>query len=121
MARRKLDSLLAPLLPARALLLILVAANACLLAAAQPPAVLHTCVVTAYGATGHKPDLATGAIQSAIDACAASGGGTVFFPPGDYTSGTIRLKSHIRLFLDAGAVLYASLDDKDFALRRKPP
>ena len=38
----------------------------------------------------------------------------VYFPAGEYTSGTIRLKSHIRLFLEAGAVLYASLDDKDF-------
>jgi hypothetical protein len=99
---------------ARTLLLILIAADSCLLGAPQPQTTPHSCVVTDYGATGRKANLATAAIQSAIDACAASGGGTVLFPPGDYTSGTIRLKSHIRLFLDAGAVLYASLDDKEF-------
>ena len=79
------------------------------------PAVPPACVVTDFGASGHKADLATAAIQSAIDTCARAGGGMVYFPPGDYTSGTIRLKSHIRLYLEAGATLFASLEDKDFA------
>ncbi len=100
-------------LPFSALLLILAAAS-CLPAVNPQQAAPRACVVTAYGATGRKADLATSAIQSAIDACAASGGGTVCFPPGDYTSGTIRLKSHIRLYLESGATLFASLDDKDF-------
>lgn len=72
------------------------------------------CNVKDYGATGLKSQLATSAILKAIDACAAQGGGTVLFPPGEYTSGTIRLKSHITLHLDPGATLFASLDDKDF-------
>lgn len=73
-----------------------------------------TCNVKDYGASGVKSQLATSAILKAIDACAAAGGGTVLFPPGEYTSGTIRLKSHIRLYLDPGATLLASLEDKDF-------
>jgi polygalacturonase len=53
-------------------------------------------------------------IQKAVDACAAAGGGTVYFPPGEYTSGTIRLRSHVRLYLEAGAVLRASRNPADF-------
>jgi len=63
-----------------------------------------------YGATGKKTDAAQKAIQSAIDACAAAGGGQVYLPPGDYTSGTLHLRSHVRLYLEAGATLFASLD-----------
>ncbi|MBS1877675.1 MAG: hypothetical protein JSU00_30965 [Acidobacteria bacterium] len=72
------------------------------------------CNVRDYGATGRKDFLATKAIQAAIEACAAKGGGTVLLPAGDYTSGTIRLRSHVRLYLDPGATLYASLNDADF-------
>ncbi|HXW15711.1 MAG TPA: glycosyl hydrolase family 28-related protein, partial [Terriglobia bacterium] len=35
-----------------------------------------------YGATGKKEDIATQAIQKAIDACAKSGGGEVYLPAG---------------------------------------
>jgi hypothetical protein len=45
------------------------------------PDVFH---VTAYGAEGDGTTDDTAAIQAAIDACAAVGGGTVFFPPGTY-------------------------------------
>ncbi len=64
-----------------------------------------------FGATGIKDDLAQEAIQAAVDACAAAGGGTVLVPPGDYTSGTIHLRSHVRLHVEAGATVY-SLHDK---------
>jgi polygalacturonase len=64
-----------------------------------------------YGATGIKDDLAQEAIQKAVDACAEAGGGTVLFPPGDYTSGTIHLRHHVRLYLEGGATVY-SLHDK---------
>ncbi|MBZ5564733.1 MAG: right-handed parallel beta-helix repeat-containing protein [Acidobacteriia bacterium] len=67
-----------------------------------------------YGATGQKPDNATSAIQKAVDACAKAGGGTVFLPAGEYTSGIIRLRSHVRLYLDAGATLFASTDPAAF-------
>ena len=67
-----------------------------------------------YGATGHKSDDARPAIQKAIDGCAARGGGTVYVPPGEYTSGQIRLRSNVRLYLEAGATVFVSKDSKAF-------
>jgi len=67
-----------------------------------------------YGATGRKPDDARPALQQAIDACGKSGGGTVYVPPGDYTSGQLHLRSGVRLYLEAGATLFASLDGRQF-------
>lgn len=66
-----------------------------------------------FGAKGDGMTKDTQAIQSAIDA-AAEKGGTVFFPGGKYLSGTVRLKSFVTLFLDAGAVLLGSPDDGDY-------
>ncbi len=63
-----------------------------------------------YGATGNKADDARPAIQKAIDACAAAGGGIVYLPPGQYTSGTLHLRSHVRFRIEAGATLFASPD-----------
>ena len=67
-----------------------------------------------YGAKGDGSSLNTKSIQSAIDACSKSGGGTVLFPAGRYFSGTIYLKSHVTLFLEAGAVLEGSKNLKDY-------
>ena len=61
-----------------------------------------------YGASGNKADDARPAIQKAIDACAAAKGGTVLFPPGEYTSGTLHLRSHVRIEIAAGATVLAS-------------
>jgi hypothetical protein len=81
---------------------------------APPPHPEHTRAamfnVRDFGATGSKPDDARASIQAAIDACAAAGGGTVYVPPGEYTSGTLHLRSHVRIFLDGGATLFASKD-----------
>lgn len=70
--------------------------------------------VKTYGATGKKSDNARTAIQKAIDACAKAGGGTVYLPPGDYTSGTLHLRSHVRFNLASGATLFASEEDPDY-------
>src|SRR5262245_19714178 len=67
-----------------------------------------------YGATGRKADDAHAAVQKAVDACAAAGGGMVYLPPGEYTSGTIKLKSHVRFHIEAGATLFASLNRTTF-------
>ena len=76
--------------------------------------------VKSYGATGRKQDDARPAIQRAIDACAKAAGGTVYVPPGEYTSGQLRLRSGVRLYLEAGATLYASLDSSQFDAPPKP-
>jgi Glycosyl hydrolases family 28 len=70
-----------------------------------------------FGATGIKSDDARPAIQKAIETAAVKGG-TVYLPPGEYTSGTIFLRSHVNLYLEAGATLYASENPKDFAVQK---
>jgi hypothetical protein len=61
-----------------------------------------------YGATGKKEENVQGLIQTAIDDCAAAGGGIVYFPPGAYTTGTIYLRSHVTIHIEAGATIYSS-------------
>jgi len=64
--------------------------------------------VKAYGATGNGQSIDTEAINKAIDAAAAEGGGTVYFPAGSYLSYSIHLKSNISLYIDQGATLIAA-------------
>ncbi|MDQ3812431.1 MAG: glycoside hydrolase family 28 protein, partial [Armatimonadota bacterium] len=59
--------------------------------------------VRAFGATGDGSTLDTDAINQTIEAAQVAGGGTVYFPAGTYLSFSIRLKSHIALYLDQGA------------------
>jgi len=66
-----------------------------------------------FGATGDGKTLDSPAINRAIDAAAAAGGGTVYFPAGVYASYSIRLKSHITLYLDQGAVILAESTPHD--------
>lgn len=61
--------------------------------------------VRAYGAKGDGITTDTEAINAAIGACAAGGGGTVLFPSGTYLTGTLLLKNDVRLYLCAGAIL----------------
>jgi polygalacturonase len=68
-----------------------------------------------YGATGNGSSNDTPAIQRAIDAASAAGGGTVLFPSGTYQSrNTIHMRSDITMQLNAGATIRgASNDDYD--------
>lgn len=58
--------------------------------------------------------LSTKAIQAAIDAVAAQGGGTVRLAQGDYVSGTLDLRDNIRLEIAKGARLLGSFDLADW-------
>ena len=58
-----------------------------------------------YGATGDGVATNTGAIQAAINAVSAAGGGVVEIPKGVFLCGPIQLASKINLHLDAGALL----------------
>jgi polygalacturonase len=66
--------------------------------------------VRTFGAKGDGRTLDTPAINKAIEAAAAAGGGTVDFPAGTYLSGSIQLKSHITLRLEGGSTLEATSD-----------
>ena len=74
------------------------------------------CDVSHYGANGRRQQIQhnTLQIQKAIDECAAAGGGTVLFPPGNYLSEPLFLKSHIRLHLVKGATLVASTVESSY-------
>jgi polygalacturonase len=78
---------------------------------------MNTYNVRDFGATGKKAEIATPAMQKAVDACAEAGGGMVYVPPGEYTSGTIHLRSHVRFYLEAGATLYSSKNRADFSAK----
>jgi polygalacturonase len=70
---------------------------------------------------GAKPDgktLCTEAIQNAVDKCAESGGGTVYFPAGTWLTGTVYLESNITLSLDSGCILLGSKEKKDYGRTR---
>lgn len=67
-----------------------------------------------FGAKGDGQTINTKAIQAAIDCASSAGGGTVFFPPGQYVSGSIILKDYVVLRLSTGAILLGSLDMNDY-------
>lgn len=98
------------------LLLALTAASAVF---AQTPARVFD--VRAHGATGDGTTLDTAAINQAIDAAAANGGGTVFFPAGNYLSYSIHLKSHVALYLDMGATIVAAEPSEDLSVGYDAP
>ena len=99
-------------------------------------ALLAGCSLRAGDVTGSKPRAATGAtfnvrdfgaigdgrtkdttaLQKALDACAAAGGGTVVVPPGTYLTGSIVLGANTTLRLESRANLLGSPDLADYPL-----
>ena len=80
--------------------------------------------VMEYGAKGDGKTDDTKAIQKAIDACNASGGGTVLVPGTRiFMSGPFTLKSNMDFHIEAGAELLANPDEKVYtksAFRTNP-
>jgi polygalacturonase len=71
--------------------------------------------VLASGARGDGQTSDTAAIQRAVDACAAAGGGRVSLPGGHtYLSGSITLKANVDFHLERGAVLKAAKDWREY-------
>src|SRR5882757_5413935 len=71
-------------------------------------AALNIFDVRTYGAVGDGKTVDTPAINKAIEAAAAAGGGTVLFPAGTWLCFSIRLKSHVGLYLAQGATILAA-------------
>jgi polygalacturonase len=86
-------------------ILLLPGVGRLLAAGSDAPAVYD---VRSYGAAGDGHTLDSPAINRAIEAAAAAGGGVVRFGPGIYFTGSIRLHSNITLSLEAGATLEAA-------------
>jgi polygalacturonase len=87
----------------------------------------NPCSPLTYGAVGdgtvgtNDGTLNTVAIQSAINACAARGGGIVALnpvPSGEnvYLTGPIQLKSHVYLEINAGVTLLATTDEGQYSI-----
>jgi polygalacturonase len=87
-------------------------------AAAAASALAKNQDITAYGAVADGKRNNRAPIQRAIDECSARGGGVVRIPAGRFTSGALRLKSGVALWLDHGAVLIASNDPAQYEERR---
>ncbi|MCT9930266.1 glycosyl hydrolase family 28 protein [Planotetraspora sp. A-T 1434] len=66
-----------------------------------------------YGATGNGSTNDDDAIDKAINAANAAGGGIVVFPSGNYRSRTIHLKSNVTLRLDSGSTIKAAASGMD--------
>ncbi len=64
--------------------------------------------IRTYGAIGDGKTVDSPAINKAIEAAAAVGGGTVLFPAGTWLSFSIHLKSYVHLYLSQGATLLAA-------------
>lgn len=64
--------------------------------------------VREFGAAGDGKTIDTPAINRAIEAAVAAGGGTVYFRAGNYLCYSIHLKSQVALYLDSGATIVAA-------------
>ncbi|HTX21967.1 MAG TPA: chitobiase/beta-hexosaminidase C-terminal domain-containing protein [Candidatus Aquilonibacter sp.] len=90
--------------------LCLAAGNYCF---AQTPPYFN---VMNYGATGNGTTLDSPAVNAAIAAAGAAGGGTVTFPPGTYLCGSIHLSNcpvNLTLYLSNNAVIWGSTGNID--------
>jgi hypothetical protein len=91
----------------------------------SPLAALHAAEpkvfdITAYGAKSDGTTINTSAIQQAIDACHAAGGGTVLVPSGVFVSGSLQLKSRVTLKVGKDAILRGSPNIADYTVETAP-
>lgn len=82
--------------------------------ATQTPTSKTMFLANKYGAVSDTVKLSTKAIQSAIDACAKSGGGIVSLEPGIYLTGSIFMKSGVHLIIEKGVELRGSQNFDDY-------
>jgi hypothetical protein len=92
-----------------------------------PPAVLQAEPATnrsfdvrQFGAVADGKTLNTAAIQKAIEACHAAGGGRVVVAGGVFLSGAVQLKSGVTLVIEAGTTLLGSPDIRDYGVVTVP-
>lgn len=76
----------------------------CASARAEDPGDPRRCNIADYGAVSGDSEPDTAALQAAVDDCAGLSG-IVVIPAGNWSTGTVRLKSDMTLRIDDGAVL----------------
>lgn len=64
--------------------------------------------VKEYGAKADGKTIDSPAINRVIEEASRNGGGTIYFPAGQYACYSIRLQSHITLYLETGAEIIAA-------------
>lgn len=72
--------------------------------------------VTNYGVVGDGVTNNTKKIAEVIAKMKEIGGGTIYFPPGQYVTGSIILGDNMTLYLDGGATILGSADPEDYPL-----
>jgi len=72
--------------------------------------------VTKYGVLGDAKTNNTKAIKAVVEQAEKNGGGTIYFPPGEYVTGSIEIKSNMTLYLESGAVILASENPNDYPI-----
>lgn len=72
--------------------------------------------IVTYGAKNDGISLNTVAINKAIDACAANGGGTVVIPSGLWLTGPITMKSNVEMYSEKNALILFTSDRKAYPL-----
>lgn len=70
--------------------------------------------ISKHGAVGDGKTLNTKAIQTVIDDCARSGGGTVVVPQGVFLTGSIFLKQGVNLCVEKDGVLKGTQNTNDY-------
>lgn len=70
--------------------------------------------IATFGAVGDGIFLNTSIIQNVINECNSNGGGTVYFPPGNFLTGSLLIRSNVNIQLSAGATIWASKEKKDY-------
>lgn len=74
----------------------------------------HICQIGDFGICGDGKENSTCKINRAIEDIWKHGGGTLVFSAGYYCTGSVRLRSGVKLLLEKGAVLFSSQNDEDF-------
>lgn len=74
-----------------------------------------------FGAVGDGQALDHEAIQTTMDQCSKTGGGTVVVPAGSYVCGTLQMRSHVCLYLEKGAMLHCAADPALFPIIAPTP
>lgn len=76
--------------------------------------------VKSFGIKPNTSKVITESIQKMIDKVSVEGGGTIYFPAGEYITGNIELKSNVYLHLMKDAVILGSTNPYDYKEQVNP-